>query len=174
MKIYISMNPNANIGDVKKECQTAKDGEYSYICLPQWFVSPAADELDSSKTDVATIIGLPGGTTSSYAKFAEAKQAIANGARLIIIPINMSLCEKGDFAAAKNDLSSALVACKTINGCKRGAKAAVLIDGADLDENSLKKAVELCSDLDVCSVFIAHNKKAVEAFKKDFPAVEEF
>ena len=174
MSICYSMDPKADVAAVREKCIAAEKEGYSYICLPQWFVSTAADELKGKATGVATIVSLPGGTTSPDSKYAEAKWAIANGVGLIIFPVNMELLKAGDLSAAKSDLDAALVACKTANGRKSGVKAAALIDGMGLDEATLRAAAGFCVASGVCAVIIAHNEKAVEALKGEFPAVEAF
>ncbi len=174
MTLYYSLDPNAKIDDVKKACASAKEGGYSYICLPQWLVSTAAEALAGSGTGVATIIGLPGGTTKSASKYAEAKQAIVNGANLLIISVNMALCSRGDFDRAKNDLEAALVACKTANGRKSGVRSSALIDGAELDADGLRKAIGFCEAAGADPVFVAHCGNAVESLKKEFNSVEAF
>jgi deoxyribose-phosphate aldolase len=174
MNIYVSMDPKARIEDMNAACAKAKDGNYEYVCLPQWFVYTASEALKGSETKVATILSLPGGTTSSFSKFAEAKQAIANGAALVIVPVNMQHCENKDFAAVKGDLASALVACTTTNAQKRGAKTAALIDGAKLSLDDIRNAVSACSGTSVTYIFIAHNEDAVKALKGEFPTVDAY
>lgn len=174
MNIYVSMDPKARIEDMNAACAKAKDGNYEYVCLPQWFVSTASEALKGSETKAATILSLPGGTTSSFAKFAEAKQAIASGAALVIVPVNMQYCEDKDFAAVKNDLASVLVACTTTNAQKRGAKTAALIDGAKLSIADIRNAVDACAGTSVTYILIAHNDDAVSALKNEFPAVDAY
>ncbi|MBQ7475443.1 MAG: hypothetical protein IJS78_05930 [Clostridia bacterium] len=174
MAITFFLDPKADVGAVKEACAAAKEGGYEYICLPQWFVSFAKAELEGSAVGVATILGLPGGTTSPYAKFAEAKQAILAGAALIIFPVNMALLEAGDFAAAKADLDTALVACKIESGKKSGVKTAALIDGEKLGTDALRRAAENCVASGVGSVMIAHNEAAAEAISRELPAVVAF
>lgn len=171
MRIYYFLDPKADIEAVRKECAAAKAGGYSYICLPQWFVSFASEELKGSDTAVAAILGLPGGTTSPYAKFAEAKQAILAGAGLIIFPVNMALVRDGAFAAAKADLDTALVACKIESGKKSGVRTAALIDGRDLDVEKIAEAAAFCAASGVGSVMIAHNEAAVAALSAKYPSV---
>ena len=174
MTVYYSLDPAAKIDAVKEACAAAKAGGYEYICVPQWFVSTAAEALADSPVGVSTILSLPGGTTSSKSKYAEAKWAIVNGADLLIFPVNMTLCAAGEFDKAKGDLDSALVACKTANGCRRGVKPAALIDGGELDADGIKKAVSFCASAGVAPIFIAHNEGAVNALKGEFDAVQAF
>ena len=174
MTVYYSLDPAAKIDAIKEACGAAKAGGYDYICVPQWFVSTAAEALADCPVGVATVLSLPGGTTSSKSKYAEAKWAIVNGADLLIFPVNMALCAAGEFDKAKGDLDSALVACKTANGKKRGVKPAALIDGGELDAAGVRKAVSFCAASGVSPIFIAHNEGAVNELKGEFEAVQAF
>ena len=174
MTVYYSMDPGAKIDAVKEACAAAEAGGYEYICVPQWFVSTAAEKLADSSVGVATILSLPGGTTSSKSKYAEAKWAIVNGADLLIFPVNMPLCAAGEFDKAKGDLDSALVACKTANGRKRGVKPAALIDGGELDADGIRKAVSFCDAAGVVLSLIAHNEEAARSLKGEFETVQAF
>ena len=174
MTVFYSLDPTAKIDAIKEACAAAKSGGYEYICVPQWFVSTAAEALADTPVGVATIISLPGGTTSSKSKYAEAKWAIVNGADLLIFPVNMALCAAGEFDKAKGDLEAALVACKTANGRKRGVKPAALIDGGELDAEDVGKAAAFCAKAGVAPIFIAHNEDAVSELKGKFEAVQAF
>ena len=149
-KMLIYMNPRSNLQDIQVACSLAVAGEYQAICVPQWFVATAADELRGSNVKVATILGLPGGTTSSFAKYAEAKQAISNGATLLILPVNMRMCAADQIAEAKNDLSATMVA------AKKGAEALALLDAAVLSEEQLAAAAEMCIGAKVKSILVAN------------------
>ncbi len=174
MTVFYSLDPTAKIDAIKEACEAAKSGGYEYICVPQWFVSTAADALADTPVGVATILSLPGGTTSSKSKYAEAKWAIVNGADLLIFPVNMALCTAGEFDKAKSDLDAALVACKTANGRRRGVKPAALVDGGELDAEGVRKAVSFCARSGVAPIFVAHNEDAVNAMKGEFDAVQAF
>ncbi len=172
MKMFVFMNPDAKIDEVKAACAKAEKEGYDSICVPQWLVSTAADALTATKVAVVTLIGLPGGTTSSFAKFAEAKQAVANGANKIIIPVNMQMCVNGNLDGAKSDLSAALVAGKTILANKNGVEIAALVDGAELGDEQLKAVAKMCVAANVSEVMIAHSD-ALE-LAKEIPAVVAF
>lgn len=161
MEMAVSMRPDMSVDELKSFCRGAAETGKDAVCVPQWLVSTAAEELGGSGVCTATILGLPGGTTSTFAKFAEAKQAIANGAGLVIVPVNMELVRRGDQAGAKSDLVSVLVAGKTTMARKCGARAAALID-ADCTPELLEGAVEGAFSAGVETVFLLHADKAPE------------
>ena len=73
-KMYVHMEPQSTLDELKAACRRAAEAQCAAICVPQWFVAPAAEELKDTELEVLTIVGLPGGTTSSFAKYAEAKR----------------------------------------------------------------------------------------------------
>lgn len=147
--IYEYMNPKSTLVQVQEACEKTLAAHCAGICVPQWFVSTAKQALNGA-AKVITIVGLPGGTTSSFAKYAEAKQAIANGADGVIVTVNMDLCAAGDFAAAKNDLIASMAPAKK-HDC-----AAAILDAAALSGEQLMEAGKLCMDAGVKTVYVAN------------------
>lgn len=143
------MQPNMRIEEVKKACDDAKNGHVSALCIPQWFVTYAVEQLKGSNVRVATAVGLPGGSTSSFAKYAEVKQAVVSGAEAILIPVNMQLCAMAEWGAAKNDLAESMVPCK--------GKAAVyaLLEVDSLSCDQLGTAAEMCASCGVDAVLLS-------------------
>ena len=135
-KMYVHMEPRSTLDELKAACKAAAAANCDAVCVPQWFVAPAAQDLKGSEVEVMTIVGLPGGSTSSFAKYAEAKQAVANGADEVIVPMNLEFCVK-DPAAAKNDfVASAAPA-------KKHGRVMTLVDAAGLTEEQAVAAAEL-------------------------------
>lgn len=149
-KMYVYMNPAAKLQNITELCSKAIADRCEAVCVPQWFVSTAAGALAGSSVKTATILGLPGGTTSSSAKQAEAKQAVANGASILIIPANMKLCAEGMISAAKNDLVSAAAP------AKKGAEAISLIDAEGLRANEAEEIALMCIQSGIASVLVAN------------------
>lgn len=125
-KMYVHMAPQSTLDDLTAACGQAAKTACDALCVAQWFVAPAAAALKETEVAVATIVGLPGGTTSAFAKYAEAKQAVANGAAIVIVPMNLELC-KTDAGAAKNDFVASAAPVK-----KHGKRLLALIDAAAL------------------------------------------
>lgn len=136
-KMYVYMEAQATLDELKAACRKAAASEA--ICVPQWFVASAAAELKGTGVEVATIVGLPGGTTSSFAKYAEAKQAVANGADAVLVPVNQELC-KTDLSAAKNDFVASAAPVK-----KHGKRLLALVDAAGLTEQQVLDAAQACT-----------------------------
>ena len=106
---YTQMDPSMKIEDVERMCSVAKQKSFASVCVSQWFVAYAKEQLSGTDVKVCTSVGLPGGNSATAAKYAEVKEAVKNGADEVEIPINMTLLEKGDLEALKNDLEEAMV-----------------------------------------------------------------
>ena len=81
-KILARMNPSMKIDDVKAACEDAKRAGVCALCIPQWFVDYACGQLKGTNIKVATVVGLPQGTTSTFAKYAEVKLAVQAGCQV--------------------------------------------------------------------------------------------
>lgn len=166
---YTAMGPQMKIEDLARVCDVAKQKNFASVCVAQWFVAFAKENLAGTNVKVATSVGLPGGNSSTAAKYAEVKEAIKNGADEVDIPINMELLEKGDLEELKNDLEEAMTPAKdkaivkavielgNISADKRTAAIAEcklcnadyiaissILCGKAHDMEEVKKVVELC------------------------------
>lgn len=147
--ILARMRPDMSFDAMKSACAEVKTSKARTLCIPQWFVADAAETLKGSGVKVATVVGLPGGTTSSFAKYAEVKQAVTAGAEVIIIPANMQLCQMSEWGAAKNDLAESMTPCKD-----RAAVYALLeVDALSCDQ--LGTAAEMCASCGVDAVLLS-------------------
>lgn len=143
------MNPGMRIGEVKAACDEAKACKVLALCIPQWFVDYAVAELSGTGIKVATVVGLPGGATSTFAKYAEVKQAVVSGAQTILIPVSMQLCASGDWGAIKNDLAEAMVP------CKGKAEVFAVLETGVLSSGQLEAAADVCSACGVDAVLLS-------------------
>jgi deoxyribose-phosphate aldolase len=132
---YARLNPAAKIQDIREACETVRKKGYGSLCVPQWFVNFARESLEGCNVPISTFVGLPGGTSSTYAKYAEVKEAVKNGAGEVNIPVNMELIKKGKTDAAVNDLNGAKV--PAVNK----AKVAAVIETGSIDEQQLETAI---------------------------------
>lgn len=148
-KVCVYMKPDAKMEEIKAACEQVVTADWEAMCVPEWFVSSVSEMLRGSAVKTATIIGLPGGTTSSSAKYAEMKQAVANGAALVILPVNMDLCRAGDWNGAKQDLSGTMVA------ARKGAEVLALLDGTMLPADQIVTAAQMCMQTGVRSVLVS-------------------
>ena len=158
-KILVSMDPGATVSVIDSSCAAAVKNAAYAVCVPQWFVSYACGAVKGG-TKVATLISLPNGTTSTFAKYAETKQAADNGADIVIIPMNMEMVKRGDITSAKGDLNSAL-------GAVKGKKieAFAIIDGST--EDGMVEAASAAADATKTPVLVMNpSEEALKAISK--------
>ena len=136
--LLAELRPSAKVADVKRLVEAARQYQNFAICVPQWFVDFAKTELAGASTKIATIVGLPEGTSFPLAKYAEIKQAVAAGADIVLVPVNMDFCRAGDLKKVQKDLAESLTAAKT------KATSAAIIEVNGLDKNALVDAAEAC------------------------------
>ena len=149
-KLLLSdMRSGAKVTDMKRLFdQAGRSGSYG-VCIPQWFVSLAKENLYGSQTKIATIVGLPGGTNSPMAKYAEIKQAVAAGADMVLVPVNMDKCRAGDIKGVQKELAESLTA------SKGKAEAAAVIEVKDVDDRTMKEAAEACAAVGAKTVMLS-------------------
>jgi deoxyribose-phosphate aldolase len=148
--IFTCMNPNSKTTDIDDTCEKAKSNKYEMVCVPQWFVGYAKERLADSNVKVATVVGLPNGTSSRHSKFAESKLAVTAGADVILIPVNMGFVNRGDFNSARNDLTDVLVS------TKNKVCSIALIEADGLSKETLEKTASVASECGVDGVMVSY------------------
>ena len=85
--------------------------------------------VEGSPTRVCTVIGFPHGTTSTAAKVAESRQALADGATELDMVLNIGRLRGGDVAAVRDDIAAVVEV-----GHEAGVIVKVIFETALLDE----------------------------------------
>ena len=76
---YTLMDPSAKIDDIARVCSTAKQKKFASVCVAQWFVAYAKEQLSGSDVKVCTSVGLPGGISATAAKGCAARSRTSMG-----------------------------------------------------------------------------------------------
>jgi len=147
---YTLINPRIHIEEIRRMCEAAKQKNYACVCVPQWFVAVAKDLLQDSGTKVSTPVGLPGGTSSTAAKYAEVKEAVANGADEVDIPINMQLLQNSDLDGVKKDLEEAM------GPAKDKALVKAVVETGSISSSQIAIAIEVCKQCNVEYVTVSN------------------
>lgn len=146
----VKMDPGASVRDIDEACTTAKSKGYAALCVPQWFVNVAAEKLGAG-VKVDTIISLPGGATSTYAKYAEVNEAVKNGANEITIPVNMDMVGADRISDARNDLQTAMItAAATQDVCVKA-----LVEMGVVQKQALAEAVKMICDCGIRHIVLS-------------------
>ncbi|MBC7543898.1 MAG: deoxyribose-phosphate aldolase [Candidatus Sericytochromatia bacterium] len=97
--------------EVLKLCAEARQNHFASVCVNPGWVKLCADQLRGSKVMVCTVIGFPLGATSTGAKVAETRQAIADGADEIDMVLNIGALKSGQLGLVEQDIRSVKQAC---------------------------------------------------------------
>lgn len=161
---FSMLNPHVKLDEIKRMCAVARQKKFAVVCIPQWFVAYAKEQLQGTDVIICTNVGFPGGNTSTAAKYAEVKEAVKNGADEVDIPVNMSMFESGDLESAKKDLEEAMVPAKD----RAAVKAVIEFGGLSLEQKV--SAVELCKkcgvDFIAISTILEGTSQNIEDIKK--------
>ena len=98
------LKPEARRDDVVRLCAEAREMEFASVCVNPYWVPLAADELRQSAVKVCTVIGFPLGASRASVKSAEAKIALADGARELDMVLNIGALRSGDHAAVETEI----------------------------------------------------------------------
>ncbi|MCE1180426.1 MAG: deoxyribose-phosphate aldolase [Micrococcales bacterium] len=105
------------------------------VCVRPSDVAMAARATSGSPTRVCTVIGFPHGTTTSAAKVAEARQALADGATELDMVLNIGRLRGGDVDGVRRDIEAVVAV-----GHGAGALVKVIFETALLDDEQKKAA----------------------------------
>jgi deoxyribose-phosphate aldolase len=94
----------ATADQVRELCAEARKNGFASVCVNPCWVSLCAKELSGSDIVVCTVIGFPLGANASETKAAEAKLAVAQGAREVDMVINLGAAKAGDWKTVEEDI----------------------------------------------------------------------
>jgi deoxyribose-phosphate aldolase len=135
---YIKMEINLTVEKAKVACKLALNSGFRSIFLPQWLIEPCAGIFIGKETRLATIVGLPGGLSSTKAKYAEVKLSVKNGVSEVAIPMNMELLGDGKYDDAKLDFS-----CSAIPAEGSFCRVSALIEVNRLSISTVERAINV-------------------------------
>lgn len=98
------LKPDAVREEVKKVCAEALRYEFASVCVNSFWVPLVAAELRGSPVKVCTVAGFPLGATSTAAKVAETRIAVAEGAEEVDMVMNVGALRGGDTAVVESDI----------------------------------------------------------------------
>lgn len=133
------LKPDSTETDLKQLCQEAKTYAFAAVCVNPHWVKEAARYLQGTSVEVATVVGFPLGATTTFAKVAETRDAIANGATEIDMVINIGALKSGDDAMVEKDMAAVVKAAA-------GAKVKVIIETGLLNEAEKRRACQLAKE----------------------------
>ena len=98
------LKPESTAEQIEQLCLEAAQYHFGAVCVNACWVAAAAQALQGTGVKVGATIGFPWGTSSTAAKVAETRQAIADGAREVDMVLAYGKLKSGDYAAVAEDI----------------------------------------------------------------------
>jgi len=98
---HTNLQPRASRKDIEFLCEQAADFNMASVCINPSRVKLAGDILAGTNTAVGTVIGFPLGALPAEMKWAEARQALRDGASELDMVINVGLVKDDDYQAVE-------------------------------------------------------------------------
>ncbi len=127
------LKATATEAQIKTLCAEARTHRFASVCVNPGWVQLCAAELAGSGVPVCTVVGFPLGANASEIKAAEARLALAQGAREIDMVINIGKAKAGDWAGVEEDIRAVVQA-------SRPALVKVIIETCYLNADEKAKA----------------------------------
>ncbi len=104
------LRPEATQIDVLGLCQEAKEHGFTVIFVPPCYVNEAVATVAGTAIRVGIPIGFPLGGHTTKTKVAEAVEAVARGAQVLDMVINVSRLKSGDREYVRQDIAEVVTA----------------------------------------------------------------
>ncbi len=99
------LRSDATKSDVLRLCQEAKEHRFTVIFVPPCYVDEAVTALSGTAIRVGIPIGFPLGGHTTKTKVVEAVEAVARGAQVLDMVINVSRLKSGDREYVRQDIA---------------------------------------------------------------------
>lgn len=133
------LKPQATPAEILKLCDEAREHGFAAVCLNPVFVPLAARRLEGSPVHVCTVAGFPLGAMAAELKVAEARRAVAEGAREVDMVLWVGGLKAGQDEAVRADIAAVAEACHAGRALLK-----VILEACLLTEAEKIRACELC------------------------------
>ena len=99
------LRPDASKIDILRLCNEAKEHRFTVIFVPPCYVDDAVAAVAGTAIRVGIPIGFPLGGHTTKAKVAEAVEAVARGARVLDMVMNVSRMKSGELDYVRKDIA---------------------------------------------------------------------
>lgn len=130
------LKADATKEQILKICEEARENKFASVCVNPAWVSTVAEALRGSSVKVCTVIGFPLGATTSFAKAAETRDAVANGADEVDMVINVGFLKGHMDKEVLEDV-------KAVVNAAGGKLVKVIIEAAMLTDEEVVRACKL-------------------------------
>jgi deoxyribose-phosphate aldolase len=127
------LKAEATRAEIEKLCAEAAEHHFAAVCVNPTWVGLCVERLAGSGVAVATVVGFPLGATTSRAKAAEAREAVATGADEIDMVVALGRLRSGDWTYVEDDIRAVVEA-------SRPSIVKVIIESATLTPEEIVQA----------------------------------
>ncbi len=138
------LQPFLSREELERGIQVALDYGVATVCILPYYLRRCTELLAGSSVLPTTTVGFPHGAHATAVKVAEARQALADGARELDMVVNISAVISGDWDYVRRDIAEVLAA--THAG---GARLKVIFENCYLNEAQKIRLCEICGELGV-------------------------
>ncbi len=130
------LKPELTRADVDVELDIAAEWGVFSVCVRPSDIAYAVSRLAGTGVAVGTVIGFPHGTTSTAAKVAETRQALADGAAEVDMVVNIGALRSGFDDVVADDIRAVVEAAS-------GHIVKVILETALLDDEQIERGSRL-------------------------------
>jgi deoxyribose-phosphate aldolase len=136
------LQPNLTDADLEQGCRLAREYDVASVCIKPYAVPLAAALLAGSTVAVGTTIGFPHGGHTTAIKVAEAKQAIADGARELDMVVNIGKVLSKDWRYVTEDIRAVV---ETAH--QRSVLVKVIFENSMLTDEHKEQLCRICGEV---------------------------
>jgi deoxyribose-phosphate aldolase len=108
------LRPDATRTDMLRLCREAREQGFPVIFVPPCYVDEAVAAVAGTAIRIGIPIGFPLGGHTTRTKVAEATEAVARGARVLDMVLNVSRLKSGDEDYVRQDIAEVVQATPTV------------------------------------------------------------
>ena len=136
------LNPTLTVSDLEAGCELAVRYDVASVCILPYYVRRCAELLKGSTVVASTTIGFPHGAHTTATKLAEARTAIADGARELDMVVNISKVLSGDLAYVRDEIRQICELAHAAN-----SKVKVIFEKCYLNNDQKIALCKICTDI---------------------------
>ncbi len=136
------LNPVLTDAELEQGCQLAREYDVASVCIKPYAVRQAAKWLEGSEVAVGTTIGFPHGGHTTAIKVAEAKAALADGAKELDMVVNIGKVMSRDWRYVRDDIRAVVEAAHAAKGLVK-----VIFENCFLNAEQKEKLSRICGEV---------------------------
>lgn len=133
------LKPEATLADVLAGGDVVRQWHIGYYCVQPCWVAEAVRALGGTDALVISVVGFPHGASRTPTKAAEARLAVADGAREVDMVVNLGALKSGRFADVREDIAAVVAAVA-------GVPVKVILETAALTDEEKRLACRIVRD----------------------------